>query len=92
MACEGGLGHNNPLNVTGNFWPGFAGYFNNVGVATFDTIEHGIEACAENLMNGPQYAGIRQALINRDLVAFATDPGLGIWGTGNTCPRAQLGV
>lgn len=104
IACEGGLinGTNNPLNVTAppragggfqtDYWPGTVGIFNSVGVVKFDTLDHGITACALNLKNGPQYAGIRSALQAGNGTAFANEPGLVTWGTGNECLKSTLGV
>jgi hypothetical protein len=102
IECEGGLlnGTNNPLNVTAppapgggfqlDYWPGSVSIFNDVGVVAFDTAEHGAEACAQNLKNGPQYEGLRAALDTGNVTAFCGDPGLDVWGTGRTCPSARL--
>ena len=99
--CEGGSNHNNPLNVTAPLngswsWPGQTGFWNNLGngygVVNFDTVQHGWSACSQNLVNGTQFGGIRQALINGDSAAFkqaiASEP----WGTDPVCIGTILGV
>lgn len=106
-ACEGGLGHNNPFNVSAPiwdaggdmpwFWNGQNGSWNNLGngfgVATFDTVENGSRACAKNLQSGfAGYGELIQAIRDGDAATFANSIGLRTWGTGNSCPKSRLGV
>lgn len=99
IQAEGGLDHNNPLNITApsaGTWQyvGQTGFFNNlgvVGVATFDTMENGCKACAGGI-NWPNMTAIKAALAGGDkatfMLALRQDP----WGTSADTVAALLGA
>ncbi len=93
MACEGGTGHNNPMNTTQS-GPGAIGDFNSVGVKIFDNAAHGVLATIATIHNG-HYPYIIRALQGGRLgSALRSDPqvasNIGTWGTSITCIRGAL--
>jgi hypothetical protein len=93
IACEGGTGHNNPMNTTQS-GPGATGDFNSVGVKIFDTPTNGVLATVATIRNG-HYPYIIRALaqgklgsaLRRDAQVAAN---IGTWGTSISCIRGAL--
>lgn len=94
-ACEGGISNNNPLNVSGSWWPGYQSCIAQCGgsnpIGFYDTLANGISACAQNLQTG-RYAGVRSAISSGDLAGFPGAVGGSGWGTNGGCIASNLGV
>lgn len=94
IACEGGTGHNNPMNTKQS---GFGGTnFNSVGVKRYPTPANGVAATVATLRNGyypdvlaamNRLGGLAAGILHDPAVAS----NISKWGTSVSCIRGRLG-
>lgn len=97
--AEGGVTHNNPLNITAPLngswaWPGQTGFWNNlgtIGVVNFDNPTNAADATAE-VIRQPNMVLIMSALLSEDPQQFVDAIAASPWGTNPGLVKQILGI